>query len=101
MERRRRIRGTAALLTGRLFDAHGHRLTPTHTNKNGVRYLYYVSQAALRKQPSAPVARVPAPELEALVVDAIRRHLQRHGTALNPISETDRELIEQHLRQVT
>jgi site-specific DNA recombinase len=101
VERRRRIRGTAALLTGRLFDAHGHRLTPTHTNKNGVRYLYYVSQAALRKQPSASVARVPAPELEALVVDAIRRHLQRNATALNPIPETDRDLIEQHLRQVT
>jgi site-specific DNA recombinase len=101
VERRRRIRGTAALLTGRLFDAHGHRLTPTHTNKNGVRYLYYVSQTALRKQPSAPVARVPAGELEALVVDAIRRHLQRHGTASNPIPEPDHDLIEQHLRRVT
>ena len=46
VERRCRIRGSPALLTGRLFDEHGHRMTPTHTNKKGVRYRYYVSQAA-------------------------------------------------------
>ena len=49
VERRCRIRGSPALLTGRLFDATGHRMTPTHTNKKGVRYRYYVSQAVLRR----------------------------------------------------
>jgi site-specific DNA recombinase len=44
---------------------------------------------------------VPAPELEALVVDAVRRHLQANGTAPNPILETDRELIERHLLRAT
>jgi hypothetical protein len=34
---------------------------------------------------------VPAPELEALVVDAVRRHSQANSTAPNPILETDRE----------
>jgi site-specific DNA recombinase len=33
VERRCRIRGLPALLTGRLFDEQGHRMTPTHTNK--------------------------------------------------------------------
>jgi hypothetical protein len=75
-------------------------MTPTHTNKKGVRYSYYVSQAALRKSPG-PVGRAPAPELEAAVVDTIRRHLQGDATDPNPIPQTDRELIARHLLRVT
>jgi site-specific DNA recombinase len=101
VERRCRIRGLPALLTGRLFDEQGRRMTPTHTNKKGVRYSYYVSQAVLRKQSAGSIGRVPAPELEALVVDAVRRHLQANSTAPNPILETDRELIERHLLRAT
>jgi hypothetical protein len=49
-------------------------MTPTHTNKSGVRYLYYVSQAALRKpSPPGSIARVPGPESEALVIDVLSR----------------------------
>jgi DNA invertase Pin-like site-specific DNA recombinase len=99
VERRCRIRGLPALLTGRLFDEQGHRLTPTHTNKKGVRYCYYVS-AVLRKH-SGSIGRVAAPELEALVVDALRRHAQANSTASNPVVETDRELIERHLLRAT
>jgi len=98
--RRCRLRGAPALLAGRLFDEQGHRMTPTHTNKKGVRYSYYVSQAALRKSPG-PVGRVPAPELEAVVVEAMRRLLQGDASAPNPIPETDRELITRHLLRVT
>ena len=76
--RRCRLRGAPALLAGRLFDEQGHRMTPTHTNKKGVRYSYYVS--ALRKHAPGSIGRVPAPELEAMVLDAIRRHLQGDGT---------------------
>jgi site-specific DNA recombinase len=76
-------------------------MTPTHTNKKGVRYSYYVSQAALRKQSAEAIGRVPAPELEALVVAAVRGHLQANSTAPNPLSGTDRELIERHLLRAT
>jgi site-specific DNA recombinase len=100
-ERRCRIRSSPALLTGRLFDVQGHRMTPTHTNKNRVRYLYYISQAALRKpSPPGSIARVPSPELEALVIDVLRRHLHGNGSDPKPIPETDRELIERHLLRV-
>jgi hypothetical protein len=44
---------------------------------------------------------MPAPELEAMVVSAIRRHLQGHGTDAKPVPETDRELIERHLLRAT
>jgi len=101
VERHCRVRDLSALLTGRLFDERGRRMTPTHSNKKGVRYSYYVSQAALRNQSAEAFARVAAPELEALVVDAVRCHLQTNSTASNPIVETDRELIERHLLRAT
>jgi site-specific DNA recombinase len=97
VERRCRIRGSPALLAGRLFDEQGDRMTPSHTNKKGVRYRYYVSQALLRQHTPGPLGRVPAPELEALVVNAIRRHLEGDGTDPKSIPKTDRELIERHL----
>ena len=95
--RRCRIRGSSALLTGRVFDEHGQRMTPTHTNKKGMRYRYYVSHPVLRKHAPASVGRVPAPELEAVVVDAVRRHLQLGSTDPKSILDTDRELVERHL----
>src|SRR5713226_5124975 len=74
--RRCRLRGSPALLTGRIFDGAGNRMGPTHSNKRGARYRYYVSQAVLQKkpQPSGSVGHVPAPEIEALVISAIRNH---------------------------
>jgi site-specific DNA recombinase len=84
VERRCRIRGLPALLTGGLFDEQGRRMTPTHTNKKGVRYSYYVSQTVVRKHSAGSIGRVAAPELEARVIDAIRRHVQANSTRFNP-----------------
>src|SRR6478735_6067503 len=42
--RRCRLRGSPAILSGRLFDICGNRMSPTHSNKRGARYRYYVSQ---------------------------------------------------------
>jgi len=79
--RRWRLRGSPALLSGRLFDNRGNRMSPTHANKRGARYRYYVSQAVLQNKPppSGLVGRVPAAEIEALVVAAlrVRRYLWR------------------------
>ena len=60
------LRGSVALLAGRLFDDRGNRMSPTHANKRGVRYRYYVSHAILqnRKTEAGSIARVPAPEIE-------------------------------------
>src|SRR5262249_44893184 len=58
--RRCRLRGSPALLSGRLFDNRGNRMSPTHANKGGARYRYYVSQAVLQNKPppSGLVGRV-------------------------------------------
>src|SRR5437773_7519849 len=57
-----RLRGSPAILSWRLFDHRGNRMTPTHTNKRGARYRYYLSQAVLQKKPQArgSISRVPA-----------------------------------------
>ena len=54
--------GSQALLLGRLFDDRGNRMSPTHANKQGVRYRYYVTCALAQGRPEAAgsVARVSA-----------------------------------------
>jgi site-specific DNA recombinase len=63
---------TASLLSGIVFDAKRVRFTPTHAVKNGKRYRYYTSQAAIQQTDNGPaVARFPAQELENLVISQI------------------------------
>ena len=48
--RKVRLRGSASILTGRIYDDRGNRMSPTHSNKLGVRYRYYVSHALLQNR---------------------------------------------------
>ena len=102
VERRCRLRGLPAILSGRLFDHRGNRMSPTHANKRGARYRYYVSQAVLQGKPPPPglVSRVPAAEIEALVVAALRNHLNARGGG-EGLPDNDRDLLERHLERVT
>jgi site-specific DNA recombinase len=43
-----RLTGSVAILTGRLFDDRGNRISPAHSKKLGVRYRYCVSDAILQ-----------------------------------------------------
>jgi site-specific DNA recombinase len=80
----------------------GNRMSPTHANKKGVRYRYYVSQALLqnRKAEAGGIARVPAPEIENLVCDGVLRHLGLTAEAGASTALADRELIERHVARV-
>jgi site-specific DNA recombinase len=100
--RRCRLRGSPALLTRRLFDERGNRMSPSHSNKGGARYRYYVSQAMLQGKPppAGLVGRVPAAEIEVLVVAALRNHLNASGSG-EPLPESDRDLLERRLERVT
>src|SRR5215204_463127 len=100
--RRCRLRGSPAILSGRLFDNFGNRMSPSHTNKRGVRYRYYVSQTVLqgKPRPAGLVGRVPATEIEALVVAALRNHLNAGGAG-EPSPDDDRDLLERYLERVT
>lgn len=97
-ERRLRLKATPAILVGRLFDDHGNRMTPTHTNKSGARYRYYVSHAILQKRcdDAGTIARVSAPDIEELVTSALRKHLVQAGDAQTEAHD----LVERHVDRI-
>jgi site-specific DNA recombinase len=66
-----------SLLAGLLFDGEGQRMTPTHAVKNGRRYRYYVSRSLIveSRADAAAGLRIPAAEIEQIVVNRIRRLL--------------------------
>jgi site-specific DNA recombinase len=77
---RQKAQATAAspsLLAGLIFDEAGQPLTPTHANKQGRRYRYYVSQSLVYgDQPSDDNTRpgswrLPASAIEELVVNGL------------------------------
>jgi hypothetical protein len=63
-----------SLLAGLIVDCDGQRMTPTHAVKKGRRYRYYVSTALITEARSlhGKGLRVPAGDVEALVLDRIR-----------------------------
>lgn len=65
--RKLKLKASAYLLTGLLFDSVGNRMSPSHTVKKGVRYQYYVSQGLLQNREVGEVARVSRLDLEAVV----------------------------------
>jgi site-specific DNA recombinase len=66
---------TPALLKGLIFDAAGVAMSPTHTRRKGRLYRYYVSQRLIKagEPPGAISLRVPAGEIEEIVIGQFRR----------------------------
>jgi site-specific DNA recombinase len=85
-----------ALLAGRIFDDRGNRMTPSHARKRGIKYRYYLSPTLLQGQAerSGSVRRIPATEIEALVIRSVRDHLKPSA----PID--DRSLVDTHVARV-
>jgi len=89
-------RKQVSLLTGKLFDETGDRLTPSHTKSSkGHRLRYYVSHRLIRsKGPKDPSGwRLPAPELEKLIAKLIRKHLSAPAVKANIVSDTTTEQV--------
>jgi DNA invertase Pin-like site-specific DNA recombinase len=95
-----------SLLMGHIFDELGNRMTPSYAVKKGVRYRYYISAALIQGQPekAAKLNRVPAAEIETLIIDAVRKHVgantHKSAKATNPSSLSDKELISTHIGRV-
>jgi site-specific DNA recombinase len=78
-------------------------MSPSHANKKGVRYRYYVSRALLqnRKGEAGSIARVSAPDVEALVAKAVTetmRNNQEKAQTSNVVP--DRHLISRCVERV-
>jgi DNA invertase Pin-like site-specific DNA recombinase len=76
----RRLGGNASypsLLAGMAADATGEPMVPTHANKGGRRYRYYVSNRLITetREDHADALRVPAAALERVVIGRITRLL--------------------------
>lgn len=63
----------ASPLAGKLFDETGDRLTPSHTNKKGIRHRYYVSHRLVKESgaPDPSGWRLPARPLEQAITGII------------------------------
>jgi site-specific DNA recombinase len=95
--------GSDSLLMGRIFDGRGNRMTPTHATKAGVRYRYYISTALIQGETNkaATLSRVPAAEIEQLVVATVRRHGRATAHERNGTHEpNDKDLISTQVARV-
>jgi site-specific DNA recombinase len=61
-----------------IVDGQGHAMSPSHANKGTRRYRYYTSQALLlyRYREAGSVVRVPAEDVETVVVNELKRRLE-------------------------
>jgi site-specific DNA recombinase len=86
-----------SLLTGLLCDREGNRYLPTHANKKGRRYRYYVRRFAQDSSKKKSAIRLPAQEIEELVrsqVDALLHSPQRMMELLTESAASAAQLIE-------
>jgi site-specific DNA recombinase len=76
-----------SLLAGLAFDETGERLTPTHAVKKGTRYRYYVSRSLIigAAKDCSKGRRIPAANLESLVITKLRAFLANQGAILDAI----------------
>jgi DNA invertase Pin-like site-specific DNA recombinase len=67
-----------ALLAGLIYDDRGNRMSPTYARKRAVKYRYYISGVLVQgaTDNAGSVRRVPAAEVEQLVVDSIRKRFE-------------------------
>jgi site-specific DNA recombinase len=86
-----------SLLAGLVFDDSGERLTPTHSVKKGTRYRYYVSRSLITEtaKDHSQGRRVPAGNLEGLVIGRLRAFLADEGAILSAISDAEQNGAEQ------
>ena len=78
-----------SLLAGLAFDETGERLTPSHAVKKGTRYRYYVSRSLIvgTAKDHSTGRRIPAANLETLVITRLRSFLADQGAILDAIRD--------------
>ena len=74
-----------SFLVGKLYDDRGNRMGASHASKGGRRWRYYASRAALsgRWKEAGSVVRIPAPEIENSIANAVGAHLAARANAID------------------
>lgn len=94
--RRQRAQPSDSWLKGLIVDQHGHRLIPSHSQKRSKRYRYYLSEPLVTKgRQAAPEGwRLPAAELEKLVLDQLVLWLGDARAVIAAFDALPEELVE-------
>lgn len=77
-----------SLLQGKLFEESGEVLGPTHGNKHGRRYRYYVSRKIIEGK-TKEGWRLPAQEIEQVVIKSVQNMLADSHLIISAIQETE------------
>jgi hypothetical protein len=79
-------------LAGKLFDPDGEKMRPSHAQKNGRRYRYYISRDLVERSvdDGAHGWRIPAGEIESAVAHAIATRLRDPGFPSEILSDCGR-----------
>jgi DNA invertase Pin-like site-specific DNA recombinase len=90
--------GHPSPLAGLLHDGAAGRMTPSHANKAGRRYRYYVSHTLITgSREAAPTGRrAPAADLERLVIERLRRFLGSEAEVFRALCPVAPGAAEQH-----
>jgi site-specific DNA recombinase len=74
-----------SFLVGKLYDDRGNKMGASHASKGGRRWRYYVSRAALSGcwKEAGSVVRIPAPEIENFIANAVGAHLAARANAID------------------
>ncbi len=82
-----------SILTGKIFDEAGEPLVPSHSEKRGRRYRYYISKSIRNNlvADSSNSWRVPAFEIEQQVFQALRSVLQNKAKLATLLEEAEVE----------
>jgi site-specific DNA recombinase len=85
-----------ALLAGLIYDDRGNRMSPTYARKRGVKYRYYISTALMQGAAgnAGSVGRVPAIEIEQLVVSSLRKRFDLAASLDEPA------IVKRHVARV-
>ncbi|KQX22628.1 MULTISPECIES: recombinase family protein [unclassified Sphingomonas] len=89
-----------SLLVGKVWDSFGRRMPPSHSTKPGKRYRYYASDnrdARLKERRH----RVPAAELEAIIIAQLRKRLDAGGGSTSFASHAEqRQLVAETIERI-
>jgi len=95
-----------SIFAGKLFDDRGEPLVAVHANKGKVRYCYYVSRSLQHKGDARKTGgmRLPAREIEALVIDQLCRVISDPigllGPSPSPADEQDIPTLVEKAREL-
>jgi site-specific DNA recombinase len=88
-----------SLLAGLVYDGLGRRMTPSHANKQGKRYRYYITHAQQCTNTDQPTWRVPAHDLEERVINGLCDFLNDSSAIYNAMGIEDAGVIETCLQR--